>query len=78
MPNTDRFHYENPRDSENEINVYIEDDTHWEEEHVGKLVVEVADEQAVDSYNSVFNTSIHLPEKAAKKLRDFLLAKFPL
>ena len=64
----DRFHYDNPSDSENEITVYLED---------GALYVAVADEKAVDSYNSTFECSIYLPEPAALKLRDYLVGRFP-
>ena len=64
----DRFCYESPQDSENQLNVYVVD---------GRLCISVADEKPVDSYNSTFTCDIHLPIKVAKKLRDFLNAKFP-
>lgn len=77
MNRDDRFHYENPRDYENEISVYIEEDRHWEREYIGWLCVSVADEKAVDSYNSTFTCDIHMPPAAAIKLRDFLNKKYP-
>jgi hypothetical protein len=77
MPNTDRFHYENPSDPDNEISVYIEDDARWEKEHIGWLVVSVSDEKAVDSYNSMFACDIHVPPNVAAALRDYLNRKFP-
>lgn len=65
----DRFRFEDPRDSKNEIMAYIEDD--------GRLTISVAEEQAVDSYNSTFNCSVTLDRAAAKRLRDYLNAKYP-
>lgn len=72
-----RFVYENPRDAENELEIYIEDDAHWEPENRGRLCITVADEQAVDSYNSTFRCSVYLPKSEAKRLRDYLDALFP-
>jgi hypothetical protein len=66
----DRFHFENPSDRENEMTLYATVG--------GGVYVTVAEEQAFDSYNSTVNTSIAIPERAAKALRDYLLAKFPL
>ena len=62
------FQWDNPRDSSNAI-VVVADES--------GLHVNVADEQAVDSYNADFTCSITLPPAQAIKLRDALNAWFP-
>lgn len=64
-----RFTYENPQDSENYVNVYVN--------MVDGLCISVSDEQAMDSYNSTFTCDICLPTPEAKRLRDYLNREFP-
>ena len=73
----DRFHYENPHDSCNDITVYIEDDPYdLNPNEKGMLYVSVSEEQPFDSYNHSVNTIIHLPSSEAMKLRDYLNKKY--
>lgn len=57
------FQWENPVDQENTISVA--------RTPLG-LNISVADEQAVDSYNSTFECDINLPLAEALRLRDYL------
>lgn len=65
----DRFHFEDPRDSQNEVTIYPTQG--------GGLYVAVAEERAVDSYNETFNCTIVLTDAEAKRLRDLLNGWFP-
>ncbi len=64
------FHFENERDSENELNARVDEN--------GELHIAVAEEMAVDSYNQTFDCSILLDADSAIGLRDFLILHFPL
>lgn len=65
----ERFRYENPSDSENEITVYPI--------AAGALSIAVADQKAMDSYNETIECQISLDLDAAKRLRDYLNEHFP-
>ena len=41
------------------------------------LVVSVAEEKAVDSYNESFECDLHMTRKQVEQLRDWLLVEFP-
>lgn len=43
----------------------------------GGIRVAVAEEQAMDSYNSMFECTIHLSAEQAAELRDWICAMFP-
>lgn len=64
----ERFHFESESDPENELNAFITDDGH--------LRIGVAEERAMDSYNTTFECEVYLPAKDAEKLRDYLLRHF--
>jgi hypothetical protein len=66
---TQRFHFENESDSENELNAIITEKGH--------LRIGVAQEKAINSYNETFECEVRIPIDAAEKLRDFLLQNFP-
>jgi hypothetical protein len=57
------FQYDNPRDRSNTLSVSRTKDG---------LNIAVADEKAVDSYNSEFECDIELPLNEAIRLRDYL------
>jgi hypothetical protein len=52
----------------------LEDGSTFAFQRDGRLAVSVAEEQAVDSYNSMFTCTHHLTRDQAVKLRDFLIA----
>ena len=60
----DAYRYE--KHSDNEITVVKTND--------GGVEVSVSAEQAVDSYNSIFECAIKLPVDDARRLRDWLVA----
>lgn len=64
----ERFHFENPSDPENEINVFVNES--------GGLSVSVAEETAMDSYNTTIACNVYLDVKAAMQLRDYLNLHF--
>lgn len=64
------FRYSNPSDSQNECVIYPN--------QAGGLRIAVSNEQAVDSYNDVFECDIFLDKDAAIQLRDYLIKHFPL
>lgn len=83
MSDSNAFHYEAPHDSENELTIVpIEappryPDWNDKRDLVGGITISVADEKAVDSYNSTFECDISLDKNEAIRLRDWLLARYP-
>lgn len=62
------FYYENPGDSQNAITVAYDENS---------IIVSVAQERAMDSYNETFECSIELPREIAIALRDILNGLYP-
>lgn len=60
----EHFRFEDPRDADNEVTIYPN--------KAGGLYISVAQEQAVDSYNQMFECYVTLDGDAAKRLRDYL------
>lgn len=69
MEQKDRFHFEDPCDSENEVTIYAN--------QAGGLYISVANEVAWDSYNHTVDCNIAVDEAAAIRLRDYLNNRFP-
>jgi hypothetical protein len=60
----DEYRYENPGDADNTVRVY--------ECECGDIAISVAEEQAMDSYNSTFECDVYIPRAEAERLRDWL------
>ena len=73
------FHYESPHDSTNELTVaLIVPETYRDKRDLaGGIVISVANEQAVDSYNAMFECDISLDRKTAIQFRDWLNKLYP-
>lgn len=66
----DGFYFEAPDDADNAVIVSKNKD--------GGIIIAVSEEQAVDSYNSMFECVAYLPEADAIRLRDYLARAFPI
>ena len=76
-----RLHFEaSGSDEDSATFVFTDQPDIWDPEDYPKgrvVIVSVAEEQAMDSYNSMFTCSIHLAESQALELRDWLNYHFP-
>lgn len=66
---TERLVLQSHHSFEDQLTAAIEAD---DPRQKGQVCISVAEEQAVDSYNSMFTCSIHLTSDKARQLRDRL------
>lgn len=69
MAEAGKFFYEDPGDPDHAFSAFRNEGD--------GLTLSICEEQAVDSYNAMFDLFIALPHSEAVRLRDYLNAHFP-